>query len=47
MESPLGQAILGHKVGDVVTVKLPDFSYDVEIRNIDKSTTDDDDIRSF
>lgn len=47
MESPLGQAILGHKVGDVVTVKLPDFSYDVEIKNIDKSTTDDDDIRSF
>ena len=47
MESPLGQAILGHKVGDVVTVKLPDFSYDVEIKKIDKSTTDDDDIRSF
>lgn len=49
VESPLGKAILGHKVGDTVTVKINEsVSYDVEIRAIDKSVDDEEDeIRSF
>lgn len=49
IESPLGKAIVGHKVGDVVTVKVNDsISYDVEIKSIDKSLDDENDsIRSF
>ena len=47
MESPLGKAIMHHKVGDTVTVNMPDFSYDVVIKNIDKTSTDDDEIRKF
>ena len=36
-ESPLGQAIMGHKVGDRVVVKVSDtVSYYVEIRRIEK-----------
>ena len=35
MESPLGKAVLGKKVGDVVEVRVSDtYSYEVEIRNI-------------
>ena len=46
IESPLGKAILGKKVGDTVTVKVnDDYSYDVVIKKIDESTTDDDDER--
>lgn len=41
IESPMGKALMGHKVGDVVTVKVSDtFSYDVEIRSI-VNTIDD------
>ena len=49
IESPLGKAILGKKVGDTVTVKVnDDYSYDVVIKKIDESTTDDDDeIKSY
>lgn len=49
IESPLGKAIIGHKVGDVVTVHVNDsISYDVEIKNIDKSLDDENDsIRSY
>jgi transcription elongation factor GreA len=48
IESPLGKALLHHKVNDTVSVQGNDnYSYDVVIRNIDKSSTDDDDIRSF
>lgn len=49
IESPLGKAITGHKVGDVVTVKVNDtVSYDVEIKSIDKSQDDSEDsIRSY
>ena len=49
IDSPLGKALIGHKVGDVVSVKVSeDYSYDVEIRNIDKSTDDSqDEIRKF
>lgn len=44
VESPLGKALLGHKVGDKVTIKVNDnYSYDVVIRSIDKSTGDEDD----
>ena len=44
IESPLGSAIRGHKVGDTVTVKVNDsYSYEVEIRCIDNSTDDKDD----
>lgn len=49
IESPLGKAIVGHKVGDIVTVHVNDsVSYDIEIKNIDKSLDDENDsIRSF
>ncbi len=33
-ESPMGAALLRHKVGDVVTVHAPDGDYQVEIRAI-------------
>ena len=47
--SPLGAAILGHKVGDRVHVKVNDnIGYNVVIKSIDKTTDDDDDeIRSY
>ena len=48
IESPLGKALLGHKVGDVVTIKVNDsYSYDVEIREISESTEGEDGIRQF
>lgn len=49
IESPLGKALMGKKVGDKVTVKVNDsYSYEVEIKAIDESTTDEDDqIKSF
>lgn len=44
IESPLGKALLGHKVGDRVTVEVnPTVQYDVVIRAIDKSTDEDGD----
>lgn len=44
IESPLGKALLGHKVGDRVTVEVnPTVHYDVVIRAIDKSTDEDGD----
>lgn len=44
IESPLGKAVKGHKIGDKVTVKVSDtYSYDIEIRDVDFSTDDDDD----
>lgn len=48
-ESPIGKAILGHRVGDTVTVKVNDnYSYDIEIREILDTTDDEDDrIRAF
>jgi len=40
-ESPFGKAILGHKVGDTVTVQVNDkISYDVVIRSIRKMDDD-------
>ncbi len=48
-ESPLGKAIMGHKLGERVYVRVNETTgYYVEIRSIDKSTGDEDDrIRSF
>ena len=42
-ESPLGQAIMGHRVGDRVLVKVSDaVSYYVEIRRIEKGEDNED-----
>lgn len=48
-ESPLGKAILGHKVGDRVEVKVSDdYSYYVVIRKIENTVDDGTDrIRSY
>ena len=44
IESPLGKAIRGHKVGDRVKVKTNgEDGYFVEIRKIDKTTDDSND----
>ena len=41
-ESPLGQAVLGHKAGERVYVKVSDdYGYWVEIRSIQKGEDDD------
>jgi len=38
IESPLGKALMGHKVGDTVSVKVNEqVSYDVVIKNIEKT----------
>lgn len=38
IESPLGKALMGHKVGDAVSVKVNEqVSYDVIIRNIENT----------
>ena len=34
-ESPVGKALLGHKVGEVVVVNAPDGEYELKIENID------------
>lgn len=49
IESPIGKAILGHKAGDIVHVKVNDkFGYDVKILEIMKTTDDENDkIRKF
>ncbi len=48
VESPLGKALLGHKVGDRVHVRVDaSAGYDVIIKNIDKSTDEEEAIRSF
>lgn len=49
IESPIGKAIIGHKVNDRVFVKVnDDFGYYVVIRNIVNTQSEDDDkIRSF
>ncbi len=47
IESPLGKALLGHKVGERVTVEVnPSVRYDVVIRSIDKSTDEGEDVIS-
>ncbi len=49
IESPIGKAILGHKKGDICTVKVNDsVSYKVKILNIDENEDDSrDEIKSF
>lgn len=49
IESPIGKAIIGHKVNDRVYVKVnDDFGYYVVIRNIIKTTSEEDDeIRGY
>ncbi len=47
-ESPLGRAIMHHKVGDRILVKANDrYSYYVIIRRIESSSDEDDEIRRF
>lgn len=48
-ESPIGKALLGHKVGDRVCVEVnPTYSYYLVIRKIDKTNDDSlDKLRSF
>ena len=41
-ESPVGKAVMGHHVGDRVTVVVnDDYSYDVVIRSVEKGEDDD------
>ena len=49
IESPLGKQLLGHRVGDRVTIKVNDqISYDVTITKIENTgLTEDDTIRDF
>ena len=49
IDSPLGMAIRGHKVGDTVTIKVSDsYSYDAVIRKIEKTGEDaEENIRGF
>ena len=48
-ESPVGQALMGHRVGDRVQVAVsPKLKYTVEIRSIEKGTDDESlDISSY
>lgn len=47
-ESPLGKALMRHKVGDVVHVQVNEaIGYDVRIVKIENTDGDDDQIRSF
>lgn len=49
IESPLGKALLGHKVGDKISIKVNDaYSYDVTVLSIENTgLTDEDRIRDF
>lgn len=48
VESPLGRAILRHKVGDRILVKANDtYSYYVVVRRIEAAGDEDDQIRRF
>lgn len=49
IDSPVGKALIGHRVGDIVHVQVNDkYGYDVQIRKIDKTTDESDDkIRDF
>ncbi|HIR12994.1 MAG TPA: transcription elongation factor GreA [Candidatus Choladousia intestinavium] len=49
IESPLGKAILGHKAGDRVYIKVNDtYGYYIQIRRIEKTRSEaEDKIRSF
>ena len=49
IDSPIGMALKGHKVGDRVEVKVNDsYGYYVKIQSVDKNSDDDSDkLRSF
>lgn len=48
IESPMGKAVLGHKVGDRVTIRVNDsYSYEAVIRKIENTGEDGEKIRSF
>lgn len=48
IESPLGKALLGHKTGDIVMVRVNEaYSYEVEIRKIREASETEDRIRQF
>ena len=48
LESPLGRAVMGHRAGDTVHVRVNDsVGYDVEIKKVEAGTEDGDSIRSF
>ena len=48
IESPVGRALKGHKVGDRVQVKVNEtMSYYLKIRSLDKTGDEGEDIRSF
>lgn len=49
IDSPLGKALMGHKVGDIVNVKVNEnANYDVKILEIDNTTDDSqDEINKF
>jgi transcription elongation factor GreA len=48
IESPIGKALKGHKVGDRVEVKVNEnYSYHLIVRSIDKTGSEDEEIRGF
>lgn len=48
IDSPIGLALKGHKVGDRVQVKVNDnYSYYLVIQSIEKTGQEDEDIRNF
>ena len=48
IDSPIGMALKGHKIGDRVEVKVNDnYSYFLEIRSIDKTHSEEEEIRGF
>ncbi len=48
VESPMGKALLGHKVGDKVHIKVNEnFGYDVIVQRIEKSNDENDKMRNF
>ena len=48
IESPLGKALLGHKVGDTVHIRVSDtYGYDAVVRSISKEDESSDEIRKF
>ena len=48
IDSPIGRALKGHKVGDRVKVTVnDDYSYYLVIRSIQKTGEEDEEIRSF
>ncbi len=48
VESPMGKALLGHKVGDKVCIKVNDnYSYDVLVKKINKSDDENDKMRNY